>query len=336
MSDFVVVELDANSFTSICAENNLVVPIEQSLVWQEFAKSCDVDFWKFLLVKNADKNIAVVSLYEYFVRGFKYLWAKNGPIYFDGCQSFEKDVCLALRDFVVKADPKVTFIRLHVEGEFDFTRPVMRLITYDKTVVLDISGSDDEILSAMKPRGRRDVRKGLRESGMECHEESKTILDNFGEVYSIMQETASRDGFVPHEADYYKKMVEFLGDNCKFFVGRIDGKAVCWSITTVYDGVAVQYYAATSKLARGKNCYDHLVYSTCCYLRDMGVKDFDLMGIGSDFSPSLMGLNEFKTKFCKEVTSVAPARDVVCNARQYSFMSFAYKLKCGVRKVLGR
>lgn len=34
----------------------------------------------------------------------------------------------------------------------------------------------------MKPRGRRDVRKGLRNSNMECFEESDTILDNFDGV----------------------------------------------------------------------------------------------------------------------------------------------------------
>ncbi len=41
-----------------------------------------------------------------------------------------------------------------------------------------------------------------------------------------------------------------------------------------------------------------------------GITDYDLMGIGSDFAPSLKGLNEFKTKFTETITPVAPARDV--------------------------
>ena len=41
-----------------------------------------------------------------------------------------------------------------------------------------------------------------------------------------------------------------------------------------------------------------------------GITDYDLMGIGSAFAPSLKGLNEFKTKFTETITPVAPARDM--------------------------
>ena len=46
----------------------------------------------------------------------------------------------------------------------------------------------------------------------------------------------------------------------------------------------------------------------------------DLMGIGSDFAPSLKGLNEFKTKFSKEVTPVAPDRDVPVRKTTYALL----------------
>lgn len=151
-----------------------------------------------------------------------------------------------------------------------------------------------------------------------------------------MCETAVRDGFVPHDIGFYRNMVECLGDNCKFFVGRIDGEIVCWSITTVFDGVGVQYFAATSALARRLKCYDQLVFFVACYLRDLGVGLFDLMAIGSDFSPSLLGLNEFKTKFAKDVVRVAPSRDVVCVSGKYLFLSWAFRLRGFVFGLLRR
>ncbi|QPK94158.1 peptidoglycan bridge formation glycyltransferase FemA/FemB family protein [Actinomyces sp. zg-332] len=336
MSSLSIIEVDEKSYINFCKENNISLPIEQSVEWESFSLSRGHSLWKRLVITNDSFPIAVTSLYEYHAGGFKYLWARNSPVFSDNSKSYEKEVCLALRDFVRKHDSKVIFLRLNITENFTFTRPVVRIIPYDKTVILNIQGSDEDILSRMKPRGRRDVRKGLRVSGMECFEESKTILGNFDELYEIMVETANRDNFVPNDADFYKNMISTLGEKCKVFVGRIDGQAVCWSITTIHDGLAVQYYAATSKIARSKNCYDQLIYFCCCYLRDMGIANFDLMAIGSDFSPKLLGLNEFKTKFSKEIVDVAPSRDIVCNSRLYFLFSVAYKTKQLILKLISR
>lgn len=57
---------------------------------------------------------------------------------------------------------------------------------------------------------------------------------------------------------------------------------------------------------------DRLLYFECCELgrfRGSSVTSYDLMAIGSPLCPSLMGLNEFKTKFAREVAHVASDRD---------------------------
>ncbi len=335
MNTLKVVEVDSVKYEEIINSSNINIPIEQSVVWNNFSSSCGNYLFKYLVVFDQQLPIATLSLYKYKLYSFEYLWAKNGPVFLkDSYRNYEEDICNTLREYVRHNFPKIVLLRLNIEKENKFTRPVMRVIPYDSTVIMDISGSDEDILSRMKPRGRRDVRKSLRESGMQCSEESSTILNNFDEVYEIMKETANRDSFVPHEIDFYKKMLKSLGNNCKFFVGRIDGKVVCWNITTVYGNTAVQYYAATNKLARDKYCYDHLVYFTACYLRDMGIKYFDLMGIGSDFSPSLLGLNMFKTKFSKEIKFVPPIRDLVCNSFLYTVMLIGYRGKRFIRKFL--
>ena len=53
-------------------------------------------------------------------------------------------------------------------------------------------------------------------------------------------------------------------------------------------------------------------------------------GIGSDFAPSLKGLNEFKCKFTEEITPVAPARDVPIKKVFYKTLQTVQ----GVRKAL--
>ena len=55
----------------------------------------------------------------------------------------------------------------------DGTVPVLSTVPYDQTVVIDVTGGDDAILSRMKRRGRRDVRKSLRECPADIADETK-------------------------------------------------------------------------------------------------------------------------------------------------------------------
>ena len=59
----------------------------------------------------------------------------------------------------------------------------------------------------------------------------------------------------------------------------------------------------------------------------LGCVDYDHMGIGDDFSPSLKSLNTFKTKFSKEVRPVAPNRDVPLRKAFYQTLVAAKGLK---------
>jgi hypothetical protein len=61
----------------------------------------------------------------------------------------------------------------------------------------------------------------------------------------------------------------------------------------------------------------------------------DLMAIGSDFSPSLKGLNEFKCKFAKEAASVAPDRDLPLRPLLYDALEKVKSLKGAARTAPG-
>ena len=77
-----------------------------------------------------------------------------------------------------------------------------------------------------------------------------------------------------------------------------------------------------------KHVTDKLVYFECCDLgANKAVTGYDMMAIGSEFSPKLMGLNEFKTKFTKQVTPVAPDRDLPLKKLFYKALVTAKRLR---------
>ena len=156
-------------------------------------------------------------------------------------------------------------------------------------------------------------------------------LTDFSEYYDVMVETGQRDGFTPAPMSDYSDMIGALGaDHCRVFAARIEDRVVAWSIVTVNGTHAVRYYAGMRNEVMRLHVTDKLLYSECCILGSQGITEYDLMGIGSDFAPSLKGLNEFKCKFTEEITPVAPARDVPIKKVFYKTLQTVQ----GVRKAL--
>ena len=68
----------------------------------------------------------------------------------------------------------------------------------------------------MKPRGRRDVRKALRECTLSFSDETERALASFEEYYEVMVETGARDGFSPAPIEDYRSMLRVLGpEHCR-------------------------------------------------------------------------------------------------------------------------
>lgn len=316
-------ELTFQRFEERAAELGVRLPIEQTEAWARLEETIDGrSHWGCFEVTDEGSTVALVSLTDLLTHGYHYLRANHAPVWVDEAgrtPERERELLGALSSYVRRRDGRQLFVRLAVAAELPETSPTLSGVPYDRTVVIDLSGGGDEILARMKPRGRRDVRKALREAPVTCADETELASVSFEEYYEVMRETAERDGFAPAPLSDYQDMVRILGPaHCRVFAGRDEtGAVVTWSMVTVAGTRATRYYAGSRSGRALKNATDKLLYFECCELSRQGCADYDLMGIGSEFSPSIMGLNEFKTKFCKGVVEVAPDRDLPLRPRLY-------------------
>lgn len=241
----------------------------------------------------------------------------------------ESKVVDALSRYVHERDPRVVFLRMAIQHELPQTRYVLSTSPYETTVIIDLAGRDPEaILANFKARGRRDVRKALRECAATLQDETAQATEDFTPYYRIMQETAARDGFTPAPKASFARMLAALGpDHIRLYAMRNEGELVSWSLITVNGAYATKYYAASDELAKRIHAVDKSIIEECCALAELGCTSYDLMGIGSDFSPSLKSLNEFKTKFSQEIVPVAPDRDVPLRKHYYLALSVLQKLR---------
>ena len=289
-------------------------PIEQLPVWQEYdAMTPGRSFWGYLGVTEGGEPLACGAFMQFETHGYRFLRAHHALVWAHEPSEAEEAAALdAVAAFVRKRDRKQVFIRFAVAHELPSTRPCLSTLPYDATVIVDLTGGDDEILARMKPRGRRDVRKALRECTLSFADETERASASFDEYYEVMVETAERDGFTPAPLADYQNMLRLLGpEHCRLFAGRDGDRVITWTITTISGTRATRYYGASRSDSARFLATDRLIYFECCELGRMGCTEYDQMGIGTDFQPSMMSLNTFKTKFAKDgVRPVAPDRDL--------------------------
>lgn len=324
-------EITISELEAKATELGMNLPIEQTAVWAGYQATIDGRTpWGCVALESDGRTLALASLFDYETHGYHYLRSNHAPVWAEKpTPELEAAGIDALAAYVRGRDKRQKFMRVSINAELASTTPVLSGIPYDHTVVIDVTGGDDEILSRMKPRGRRDVRKALRESPVTCADETHLASKSFEEYYKVMQETGSRDGFNPAPCSDYEDMIRLLGpEHCRVYAGRLDGRVVTWSIVTINGTRAVRYYGASLNETMRQHVTDKLVYFECCDLgANKGCLDYDMMAIGSEFSPKLMGLNEFKTKFTKQVTEVAPDRDVPLRKTFYKALTCAKTLR---------
>ena len=290
------------------------LPIEQTAVWARLEKTIPgKSFWGAFRIERDGRTVAFVSIMDYLTHGYHYLRSVHGPVWVEApSASDELEMIGALRALVKARDRKPVFCRLAVAADLDECRPTLSTIPYNQTVVVNLTGGQEEIISRMKKRGRRDVRKALRETPATYADETERATASFEEYFQVMVSTAERDGFTPGTCESYESMVRVLGpEHCRVFAGRVDGRLASWAIMNVNGERAVYYYGASrSDIEKRSFVTDGLIIYAATRLSEMGCTSLDMMGVGNDFAPSLKSLNTFKCKFAEGLTDVAPDRDV--------------------------
>lgn len=324
------------SLESLVHAAGLTVPVEQASVWDAFdaAVAGRSPWGRLAAFDEHDRPVAVMALSEYPGRGFSYLWAKHGPIWLETpTADAEHALRVALREYIAKRAPRIAFVRLHVHHEAADLRPLLQSVTYDETVEVDLTPSEDDVMLSMGKTGRKKLRRTLRDEGFALSEESDISREGFEELYGIYRETAQRDGFGIYPADVYFSMLTTLGDAARLFVARrVDGtgapgRAVSWVLSTFYDGVGQDYYGGSNLEGFETNAALRLKWHILMSLKAEGGTRYDMMGVGSAKAPQLMGVRQFKLQFADETTPVDPAWDVPIKPLTYRVLTWALAAK---------
>lgn len=188
------------------------------------------------------------------------------------------------------------------------------------TRVLDISGSEENILSQMKSKTRYNIRL--------AEKKSVTIRDNGSveEFYELLAKTAGRDkGYSPHQKDYYQALMDELGPGgmIKIFVAEHEGEALAGIMVSFYGEVATYLHGGFNDTKRNLMAPYLCQWEAIKYAKSNGCTLYDFWGVAETDDPQdpWSGISRFKEGFGGEKVTFPGSYDLVLDNFWYNLLT---------------
>ncbi|MDP4008554.1 MAG: peptidoglycan bridge formation glycyltransferase FemA/FemB family protein [Candidatus Peregrinibacteria bacterium] len=150
---------------------------------------------------------------------------------------------------------KVDFIRLSplldeteenkaLFKKYGFKGAPVHMVHPELLWLLDISGTEDEILAQMRKNTRYGVRRAEKDGVSIKSGATQELLDTF---YAIHEETAKRQGFVPYSKKFLDAQRRVFAplDKIKIFIGMFEGKAISGAVIMYYGDEGAYHHGAS-------------------------------------------------------------------------------------------
>lgn len=222
----------------------------------------------------------------------------------------------------------------------DFTRwkfkPSPQTVQPPRTIIIDISGTDDEIMARMNQGTRRKIRQSLK-NDIRYFEGSRADVVPFTEM---MQSTGDRNEFGVHTPSYYQLAYSLFAedtDNAVLIMAEHEGDPLAGIMVFAVGDTAWYLYGASTSVKRNLMATYGVQWKAiewarargCTYYDMWGVPDEDEATLEAEFqqrSDGLWGVYGFKRGWGGDVVRSAGAWDRVYKPIIYGMYSAAVKI----------
>lgn len=174
-------------------------------------------------------------------------------------------------------------------------QPSQEQIQFPNTALLDLSGGQEALLAAMKPKTRYNIRLAARR-GVEIAETT-----DWPTLFHLYAQTAERDAFAIREEGYYHALWSTFQESGKGrgLVARVEGQPVAGMFLMHFGDTGWFFTGASSNAHRDKMPNYLLQWHAIQWLAENDYRRYDLWGAPTvmDASDPLWGVYRFKSGF---------------------------------------
>jgi len=194
-----------------------------------------------------------------------------------------------------------------------------------RTLIVDLTRSEDLILSNMKQKTRYNIRLAERK-GVICRRGEASDLPIFGQ---LITETGRRNKFGVHKPIYYEAAYElFSPNNVALFVAQYENQPLAAIMVFVNGSKVAYFYGASSDNERQRMPTYAVQWAAMKWAKDLGCSEYDLWGV-PDYpseqleaqfqgrSDGLWGVYRFKRGFGGTLKRTVGTADRVYNKLVY-------------------
>ncbi len=197
-----------------------------------------------------------------------------------------------------------------------------------KTLVLDLSPSEQNLLAAMHAKTRYNIRLAVRH-GVKIREGQP---DEFNQFWRLLTATSARDRFRLHPKIYYEKML-IQADKpiasrpdlaIKLFFAQHNKEIIAGGIFAFF-GQTTAYLHGASSYGHRRLMAPHLLqWHLICLAKKLGYRYYDFYGIDEQKWP---GVTRFKRGFGGQIVEYPGAFDFVFSPAWYQVYKLGRKIR---------
>ncbi|MCL2184230.1 MAG: peptidoglycan bridge formation glycyltransferase FemA/FemB family protein [Treponema sp.] len=311
----------------------------QSAMWGEFKSLFGWNAKAFLIewsYNEIQERTNLLILYRRLVPGFSFAYVPWGP-QLPSCftDNIKPNVTAELADKLKSFFAHNTvFIRFEppwfIAQNDEFKNSIFADAGFKKsaatvqppdTVIIDLSASCEELLAKMKPKWRYNISLAGKKS-VQVNIGTENDLEIF---YSLLKETAVRDGIAVHNINYYRTLYDLCkkkeGVSISLYTAKHEDDVLAAIIVLFYGKEATYLYGASSKNKRNLMAPYALQWRAMQDAKEAGCLYYDLFGIPPNEDPNhpMAGLYRFKTGFGGQIIHRPGSWD-------YAYKPFFYAL----------
>jgi peptidoglycan pentaglycine glycine transferase (the first glycine) len=193
-----------------------------------------------------------------------------------------------------------------------------------RTIIVDIKGSEEEILARMKQKTRYNIRLA-KKKGVTVR-----AWNDIASFHTMLLLTSSRDGFGVHSLEYYKCAYELLHPKQmgELLVAEFDGKQLAALFVARNGNRAYYLYGASTDEERNRMPTYLLQWEAMKWAKVRGCEEYDLWGVPDEDEDTLeanfekrhdglWGVYRFKRGFGGQLNRAIRAMDRVYHPSLY-------------------
>jgi peptidoglycan pentaglycine glycine transferase (the first glycine) len=199
------------------------------------------------------------------------------------------------------------------------------------TAIINISKSEEDILAAMHPKTRYNIRVAEKH-GVLTTNNKQLNSKQIDEMMNLFEETAKRDGFRLHPRPYYEAQVKM--PNVAVF-GAMHASKLLAAAIVIFDpstplgtgGVATYLHGASSNESRNLMAPYALHWAIIKEAKARGSSRYDLWGISDAHDSGWAGITRFKRGWGVTESCVPGTRDLPVKRFWYSVYRLVRRMR---------